>query len=138
MKDHRIVSLCGIGLCQDSHATSAPIIECSAGINQKENGAEGQTTRWSARRASCSTTLVGVHCHVFRAFDDPVGLEKSAPSTPSPQSGAPSAAHPRFDSLHLPLQTGTPSEQGRNRYRQSRSPFTSPLLPGTLILALIF
>jgi hypothetical protein len=47
------------------------------------------------------------------SFRRPGGPEESAPSTPSPQTGASSAARPRFDSLRLPSQTGTPGEQAR-------------------------
>jgi len=47
------------------------------------------------------------------SFRRPGGPGESAPSTPSPQTGASSAARPRFDSLRLPSQTGTPGEQMR-------------------------
>ena len=46
------------------------------------------------------------------SFRRPGGPGDSAPSTPSPQTGAPSAARPRFDSLRL-SQTGTPGQQVR-------------------------
>lgn len=46
-------------------------------------------------------------------FRRPGGPGESAPSTPSPQTGVPSAARPRFDSLRLSSQTGTPGQQAR-------------------------
>ena len=45
------------------------------------------------------------------SFRRPGGSGDSAPSTPSPQTGPPSAARPRFDSLRLSSQTGTPGQQ---------------------------
>ena len=47
------------------------------------------------------------------SFRRPGGPGESALSTPSPQTGAPSAARPRFDSLRLSSQTGTPGQQAR-------------------------
>ncbi|KAI0300190.1 CwfJ C-terminus 1-domain-containing protein-like protein [Russula brevipes] len=47
------------------------------------------------------------------SFRRPGGPGESAPSTPSPQTGASSAARPRFDSLRLSSQTGTPGQQVR-------------------------
>jgi hypothetical protein len=47
------------------------------------------------------------------SFRRPGGLGESAPSTPSPQTAAPPAARPRFDSLRLSSQTGTPGQQVR-------------------------
>jgi hypothetical protein len=46
-------------------------------------------------------------------FRRPGGPGESAPSTPSPQTAAPPAARPRFDSLRLSSQTGTPGQQVR-------------------------
>lgn len=45
------------------------------------------------------------------SFLRPGGPGGSGPSTPSPQPGVPSAARPRFDSLRLSSQTGTPGPQ---------------------------
>ena len=47
------------------------------------------------------------------SFRRPGGPGESAPSTPSPQTGLPPAARPRFDSLRLSSQTGTPGQQVR-------------------------
>ena len=47
-----------------------------------------------------------------QSFRRPGEPGESAPSTPSPQTGASSAPRPRFDSLHL-SQTGTPNQQVR-------------------------
>lgn len=46
-------------------------------------------------------------------FRRPGGPGESAPSTPSPQTAAPPVARPRFDSLRLSSQTGTPGQQVR-------------------------
>lgn len=45
------------------------------------------------------------------SFRRPGGPGESAPSTPSPQTGTLSAARPRFDSLRLSSQTGTPGQE---------------------------
>lgn len=47
------------------------------------------------------------------SFRRPGAPGESAPSTPSPQTGASSAPRPRFDSLQLSSQTGTPAQQVR-------------------------
>jgi hypothetical protein len=47
------------------------------------------------------------------SFRRPGGAGESAPSTPSSQPGMPSVARARFDSHHLPSQTGTPGQQVR-------------------------
>lgn len=47
------------------------------------------------------------------SFRRPGGPGESAPSTPSPQTGVPTAPRPRFDSLRLSSQTGTPGQQVR-------------------------
>jgi len=56
------------------------------------------------------------------SFRRPGGPGESVPSTPSPQTGASSAARPRFDSLRLSSQTGTPGEQ-------TRTPIPSVMTP---------
>ncbi|KAF8500903.1 CwfJ C-terminus 1-domain-containing protein-like protein [Russula emetica] len=60
------------------------------------------------------------------SFRRPAGPEGSAPSTPSPQTGASSAARPRFDSLRLPSQTGTPGEQARTPIPTVMTPQLQP------------
>jgi hypothetical protein len=56
------------------------------------------------------------------SFLRPGGPGESGPSTPSPQPGVPSASRPRFDSLRLPSQTGTPGAQ-------VRTPIPSVMMP---------
>ncbi|KAN0123487.1 Protein similar to CwfJ C-terminus 1 domain containing protein [Russula decolorans] len=60
------------------------------------------------------------------SFRRPGGPEESGPSTPSPQTGASSAARPRFDSLRLPSQTGTPGEQARTPIPTVMTPQLQP------------
>ncbi|KAI0279233.1 CwfJ C-terminus 1-domain-containing protein-like protein [Russula aff. rugulosa BPL654] len=59
-------------------------------------------------------------------FNDLGGSGASAPSTPSPQTGASSAARPRFDSLRLPSQTGTPGEHARTPIPTVMTPQLQP------------
>ena len=47
------------------------------------------------------------------SFRRPGGPEQSASSTPPSYPGVPSVARTRFDSLHLPSQTGSPGQQVR-------------------------
>jgi hypothetical protein len=62
----------------------------------------------------------------FRRPGGPGGPGESALSTPSPQTGASSAARPRFDSLQLSSQTGTPGQQVRTPIPSVMTPQPQP------------
>ena len=60
------------------------------------------------------------------SFRRPGGPGESALSTPSPQTGASTAARPRFDSLQLSSQTGTPAQQVRTPIPSVMTPQPQP------------
>ena len=69
------------------------------------------------------------------SFRRPGGPGESAASTPPPQSGMPSVARARFDSLHLRSQTGTPGQQVRTPIPSVMTPQLAgkrPLSPSSL------
>ncbi|KAH9969691.1 CwfJ C-terminus 1-domain-containing protein-like protein [Russula dissimulans] len=69
------------------------------------------------------------------SFRRPGGPGESAPSTPSPQTGALSAPRPRFDSLRLSSQTGTPGQQAHTPIPSVMTPQLGdkrPLSPSSL------
>jgi hypothetical protein len=69
------------------------------------------------------------------SFLRPGRAGESGPSTPSPQPGVPSASRPRFDSLRLSSQTGTPGPQARTPIPSVMTPQLGgerPLSPSSL------
>ncbi|KAH9980197.1 CwfJ C-terminus 1-domain-containing protein-like protein [Lactifluus volemus] len=69
------------------------------------------------------------------SFLRPGRAGESGPSTPSPQPGVPPASRPRFDSLRLSSQTGTPGPQARTPIPSVMTPQLGgerPLSPSSL------
>jgi hypothetical protein len=107
----------------------------------------GRDTAKGRRRGEPSYAKVGEKGFMFNDLGGSGGSSRSSsflrpgppgesgPSTPSPQPGVPSASRPRFDSLRLSSQTGTPGAQVRTPIPSVMAPQLAgkrPLSPSSL------